>query len=69
MNSEEGKTLNHLIQMEHWIILLLKRLDDQDKMSEKKRVYPSGSKPRVLYGLAKISKALEDWIQSFCPIL
>ena len=36
---------------------------------EKNDLYPSGSKPGVLYGLAKIHKALEDGIPSFHPIL
>ena len=35
----------------------------------KNNVYLSGSKPGVLYGLAKIHKALEDGILSFRPIL
>ena len=40
-------------------------------MSEKERndLCPSGFKPGVLYGLAKIHKALEDGAQSFHPIL
>ena len=41
---------------------LLKSLEDQGKVSEKEKndLYPSG----VLYGLAKIHKALEDGITS-----
>ena len=35
----------------------------------KNDLYPSGSKPGVLYGLAKIHKALEDGTPSFRPIL
>ena len=58
MNIEEGKALNHLIHMEERIIRLLKSLEDQGEISGKERnyLYPSGSKPRVLYGLAKIHK-------------
>ena len=43
----------------------------QGEISEKERndLYPSGSRPGVLYGLAKIYKALEDGIPSFRPIL
>ena len=70
MNVEEGKALNHLMHMEERIIRLLKSLEDQGEISEKDRndLYPSGSKPGVLYGLAKIRKALEDGIPSFRPI-
>ena len=60
MNIEEGKTLNHLIHIEEWIMRLLKSLEDQGDISgekkkkKKKDLYPSGSKPGVLYGLAKM---------------
>ena len=67
---EEGKAVKHLIHMEERIICLNKSLEDQDEISGKeKNLYSSGSKPRVLYGLAKILKALEDGIPSFCTIL
>ena len=71
MNVEEGKALNYLIHMEERIIHFLKSLEDQGEISEKGRndLYPSGSKPGVLYGLAKIHKALEDGIPSLYPIL
>ena len=48
--------------MEERIIRLLKSLGDQREISEKEKndLYPSSSKPGVLYGLAKIHKALED---------
>ena len=57
--------------MEERIIHLLKSLEDQGEISvkEKNDLYPSGSKPGFLYGLAKIHKALEDGIPSFRPIL
>ena len=71
MNVEEGKALNHLIHMEEQIKCLLKSLEDQGEISEKDRndLYPSSSKPSVLYGLAKIHKELEDGTPSFHPIL
>ena len=71
MNVEEGKALNHLIQMEERIIRLLRSLEDQGEISEKERndLYSSGSKPGVFYGLAEIHKALEDGILSFRRIL
>ena len=57
--------------MEERIIRFLKCLEDQGEISEKEKkdLYPSGSQPGVLYGLAKIHKALEDGIPSFRPIL
>ena len=71
MNIEEGEILDDLILMEERIMRLLKSLDDQREIygKEKNDLYPSGSKPGVLYGLAKIQKALEDETTSFCPIL
>ena len=49
----------------------LKSLEDQGEISENERndLYPSGSKPVVLYGLAKIHKRLEDGTPSFRPTL
>ena len=57
--------------MEEGIISRLKRPEDQGEISEKERngLYPSGSKPGILYGLNKIHKASEDGIRSLCPIL
>ena len=51
----EGKALSHLFQMEERIIRPLKSLEDQGEISEKRKndLYPSGSKPEVLYGPAK----------------
>ena len=53
--------------MEKQIICLLQSLEDQGEIPEKEKndLYPSGSKPEVLYGLVKIYKALEDGIPSF----
>ena len=71
MNIEEVKALNQLIHMKGPIICLLKSLEDQGETSEKEKndLYPSGSKPGVLYGLPKIHKTLQDGIPSFRPIL
>ena len=72
VNIEEGKALNHLIHMEDQTIRLLRSLEAQGEISEKEKndLYPSGSKPGVLYGLAKIHKALEDRTSlPFPPIL
>ena len=37
VNIDEGKTLNHLIHMEERIIRLLKSLESQGEISEKKK--------------------------------
>ena len=37
VNTEEGKSLNHLIHMEEWIIRLLKSLEDKGEISEKEK--------------------------------
>ena len=60
-----------MIHTEQRIIRLLKSLEDQCEISQKEKnvLYLSGSKPRLLYGLAKIHKALEDGISSFRLIL
>ena len=73
VNVEEGKALNHLNYMEEQIIRLLKSFEDQGETSKWNDLYPSGSKPvvkpGVLYGLAKIHKALEDVTPTFRPVL
>ena len=53
--------------MEKRNISLLKSLEHQGEISEKERndLYSSGSKPGVLYGLAKIHKTLEYGTLSF----
>ena len=47
----------------------MNNMSRQKSEKEKNDLYPSGSKPGVLYGLAKIHKALEDGTPSFRPIL
>ena len=71
MNIEEGEILNDLVHMEERIMRLFKSLEYQGEIygKEKNDLYPSGSKPGVLYGLAKIQKVLEDETTSFRPIL
>ena len=67
VNIKKGKAFNHLIHMRKRIICPLKKLEDKGEISEKQKnaLYLSRSKPGVLYGLAKIHKALEDGIASF----
>ena len=71
---EEGKALihlNQLIHIEEQIMHLFKSLEDQDEISDKGKndFHPLCSKPGVLYGPAKILKALEDGILFSRPIL
>ena len=49
----------------------LKTLKNQNEISGKNYVhlYPSGSEPRIFYGLGKIHKTLEDGIPTFRPAL
>ena len=62
MHIKERNALYHFIHMEEQIIRLLKSEEDQGEISEKEKnnLNSSGSKPGVLYGLAKIHKSLED---------
>ena len=70
LHLEEDKVLTHIIYMEQRIIDLLKSLGNQNEISEKNyNLYPSCSKPGLLYGLGKTQKALEDWIPTFSLIL
>ena len=57
--------------MEEPIISLLKNLENQREISEKEKndLYPLGSKSEVLYGLARIHKALKNGTPFFRPIL
>ena len=68
---EQDKVLNNIIYMEQRIIDLLKKLKNQNKISEINydNLYPSGSKPGILYGLGKTQKALKDRVRTFRPIL
>ena len=70
MHVKKGKALYHFIHMEEQIICLLKSEEDQGETSEKEKdnLYSSGSKPGVLYDLAKIHKSLEDGTPYFSPV-
>ena len=67
LNVKQAEDSNHLIYMAKRMISLLKSLEHQGEISEKERndLYSSGSKPGVLYGLAKIHKTLEYGTLSF----
>ena len=68
---DDSKVLNHLIHMENKIVELLKRLKEKQEISDKvyKELYPTGSKPGILYGLCKIHKSIVDGVPPFRPIL
>ena len=67
VNVKQAEDSNHLIYMAKRMISVLKSLEHQGETSEKERndLYSSGSKPGVLYGLAKIHKTLEYGTLSF----
>ena len=67
LHLEEDKVLNNIIYMEQRITNLLKKLKNQNKISEKNYddLYLSGSKPGTLYGLGKTQKALEERVPTF----
>ena len=68
---DDSKVLNHLIHMENKIVELLKRLKEKQEISDKvhNELYPTGSKPDILYGLCKIHKSIVDGVTPFRPIL
>ena len=65
------KVLNHLIHMESRETDVLKNLRDKKEISieQYKDFSPSGSRPGILYGLAKVHKIVTDDLPSFRPIL
>ena len=68
---DQNKVLNHIVDMENRISDVLKKLKNKKVISEKKYedLYPVGSSPRILYGLAKIHKPVKDGVPPFRPIL
>ena len=71
IQTDDSKVLNHLIHMESKIVELLKRLKEKQEISDKvyHELYPTGSKPGILYGLCKIRKNIVDGVPPFRPIL
>ena len=67
---KQEKVLNPLIHMEHRIADVLKNLRDKKEICNEKYkdLNPSGSKPEILYGLAKVCKIVLDGLPSFKPI-
>ena len=64
---DHDKILNHLIHMEN----VLKNLRDKKEISieQYKDLSSSGSRPGIMYGLAKVHKIVTDGLPSFRPIL
>ena len=71
IQTDDNKVLNHLIHMENKIVELLKRLKEKQEISDKvyNELYPTGSKPGILYGLCKIHKSIVDGVPPFRSIL
>ena len=65
------KILNHLIHMENRVRDVLKSLKVKKETSieEYKNLRPSSSRPRNMYGSAKVCKIVTDGVPSFRPIL
>ena len=61
---DQNKVPNHIVNMENRIISALKKLKDKNQISDKKYkdLHPVGSRPRILYGRAKIHKPIEDGV-------
>ena len=68
---DHDKVLNHLIHMESRVTDVLKNLRDKKEISieQYKDLSPSGSRPGIMYGLAKVHKIVRDGLPSFRPIL
>ena len=68
---DHDKILNHLIHMENRVTDVLKNLRDKKEISmeQYKDLSPSGSRPGIMYGLAKVHKIVTDGLPSFRPIL
>ena len=68
---DHDKILNHLIHMENRVTDVLKNLRDKKEISSEqyKDLSSSGSRPGIMYGLAKVHKIVTDGRPSFRPIL
>ena len=71
INIEQDKQLNFLLKSEKKVIDLIKRLENEGKISEKEYelIYPRGSRPGVLYGSPKVHKPVINNCPKCCPIL
>ena len=68
---EHDKTLNHLIHMENRVTDVLKNIRDKKEISiqQYKDLSLSGSRPGIMYVLAKVCKIVTDDLPSFRPLL
>ena len=71
INIEQDKQLSFLLKSEKKVIDLIKRLENEGKISEKESelIYPRGSRPGVLYGSPKVHKPVINNCPKFRPIL
>ena len=70
INIEEDKQLNFFLKSEKKVIDLIKRLQNEVKISEKEYelIYPWGSRPGILYGSPKVHKPIINYCLKFHPI-
>ena len=68
---DDSKVLNHLIHMENKFVELLKRLKEKQETSDKvyNELYPTDSKPGILYSLCEIHRSIFDVVPCLCSIL
>ena len=71
INIQEDKQLNFLLKSEKKLIDLIKRLENEGKVSEKEYelFYPMGFRPGILYGSPKVLKPVINNWPIFDPIL
>ena len=68
---DHDKILHHLIQMENRVTDVLKNLRYKKEISSEqyKDLSPSGSRPGIMYDLAKVHRIVANGLPSFRPIL
>ena len=71
INIEEDKQLHFLLKSEKKVIDLIKRLENEGKISDKEYelIYPRGSRTGILYGSPKVHKPVINNCPKFHPIL
>ena len=71
INIEEDKQLNFPLKSEKKVIVVIRRLANEGKISEKEYelIYPRGSRPGILCGSPKIHKPVISNCPIFRPIL
>ena len=71
INIKENKQLNCLLKSEKKVIDLIKRFENEGKISEKEYqvIYLMGSRPGILYGSPKVHKPVINNCPKFRPIL